>query len=205
MKPILAKVSVALLSVVFILGCQDQGPGPVGPDGLVAQFDKAGSGECPEAASGGHCHGVQPTGDATWRVSVTINGSEEVVRETTLDGLVWVDFPLNLAFFNGELGCSMGDSGIQTGDLWIREGDDHVHVFFTQFTHSESGVESKHAIEMGGELVGGELPPVAGTDAEIRESPDGHWEITAKGRKRQNGCTGVGEELVLTVTVEALQ
>ena len=38
MKSNLAKVSVALLSAVFILGCQDLGSGPVGPDGLVPQF-----------------------------------------------------------------------------------------------------------------------------------------------------------------------
>ena len=32
MKSDLVKVSLALLSVVFILGCQDVGSGPVGPD-----------------------------------------------------------------------------------------------------------------------------------------------------------------------------
>ena len=38
MKSSLAKVSLALLSAVFVLGCQDMGTGPVGPDG--PQFDK---------------------------------------------------------------------------------------------------------------------------------------------------------------------
>ncbi len=33
MKAHLAKLSLALLSTVFLLGCQEQGPGPVGPDG----------------------------------------------------------------------------------------------------------------------------------------------------------------------------
>ena len=39
---LLAKVSLTLASVVFILGCQDLGSGPVGPDGLVPQFAKPG-------------------------------------------------------------------------------------------------------------------------------------------------------------------
>ena len=53
----LIKVSLALLSAVFVLGCQDQGP--VGPDGLVPQFDKADSGApCPVTRDAkGHCHG----------------------------------------------------------------------------------------------------------------------------------------------------
>ena len=42
MKSNLTKLSVALLSAVFILGCQDMGSGPVGPDGLVPQFAKGG-------------------------------------------------------------------------------------------------------------------------------------------------------------------
>ena len=40
MKFDLAKVSLALMSAVFILGCQDQGSGVVGPDGLSPQFAK---------------------------------------------------------------------------------------------------------------------------------------------------------------------
>ena len=39
MKASLTKVSLALLSAVFVLGCQDQGP--VGPEGLEPQFAKA--------------------------------------------------------------------------------------------------------------------------------------------------------------------
>ncbi len=38
----LTKVSLGLLSAVFILGCQDLGSGPVGPDGLAPQFNKGG-------------------------------------------------------------------------------------------------------------------------------------------------------------------
>ena len=40
MKSNLTKLSFALLSAVFILGCQDLGSDAVGPDGLVPQFAK---------------------------------------------------------------------------------------------------------------------------------------------------------------------
>ena len=57
MKKHLVKLSLALLSAVFILGCQDLGTGVVASDGPGPQFDKKGSGTCDAAASGGHCHG----------------------------------------------------------------------------------------------------------------------------------------------------
>ncbi len=38
MKPNLTKLSLALLSAVFILGCQDLGTGAVEADGLEPQF-----------------------------------------------------------------------------------------------------------------------------------------------------------------------
>ncbi len=38
MKAHLTKVSLALLSTVFLLGCQEQGSGPVGPEGLGPEF-----------------------------------------------------------------------------------------------------------------------------------------------------------------------
>jgi hypothetical protein len=76
--------------------------------------------------------------------------------------------------------------------------------FCFEFAYSESGPESRHEIEMGGVLEFGELPPVGDVAAVIVESSDGHWTINAKGRIRQNGCTGEGDGLLLTVTVEAL-
>lgn len=41
MKFNLAKVILALVSVAFLLSCQDIGSGPTGPDGLAPQFNKA--------------------------------------------------------------------------------------------------------------------------------------------------------------------
>ena len=40
MKAHLAKVSLALLSTVFLFGCQERGSEPVGPEGLGPEFAK---------------------------------------------------------------------------------------------------------------------------------------------------------------------
>ena len=42
MKAHLTKISLALLSTVFLLGCQEQGSGAVGPDGLGPEFTHKG-------------------------------------------------------------------------------------------------------------------------------------------------------------------
>ena len=67
MKAHLAKVSLALLSAGFLLGCQEQGSGPVGPEGPL--FDGKGKGTC-EFPVDEHCHGdddgVVATFRATW-------------------------------------------------------------------------------------------------------------------------------------------
>ena len=68
MKSNYVKVSLALLSAVFILGCQDVG---TGPDGLVPQLDKPGEPGTPTCPGGadrdgkGHCHDDEetPTGE----------------------------------------------------------------------------------------------------------------------------------------------
>ena len=55
MQAHLTKVSLALLSTVFLLGCQDMGSEPVGPEG--PQFDKKGTGDCATKPHNLHCHG----------------------------------------------------------------------------------------------------------------------------------------------------
>ena len=55
MKSHLTKLALALLSVVFLFGCQEQGSEPVGPEGL--QFDKKGTGDCAAMPHDLHCHG----------------------------------------------------------------------------------------------------------------------------------------------------
>ena len=75
MKSHLTKLSLALLSAAFLLGCQGQGSEPVGPEG--PQFDKKGTGTCVAAASGGHCHGDGDDGGGgggTVPVDITVTG-----------------------------------------------------------------------------------------------------------------------------------
>ena len=52
MKAHLAKVSLALLSVAFLLGCQEQGAGPVGPEGLGIQAKRTNPGKKPPKDAG---------------------------------------------------------------------------------------------------------------------------------------------------------
>ncbi len=73
MKSHLTKVSLALLSTVFLLGCQGQGSEPVGPEG--PQFDKKGTGRCAAAADEGHCHGGgDDDGGGALQVTFTTDG-----------------------------------------------------------------------------------------------------------------------------------
>ncbi len=52
----------ALLGVALVLGCQDVG---TGPDGLVPQFDRKGTGDCAPPEDNVHCHDDEepPTGE----------------------------------------------------------------------------------------------------------------------------------------------
>ena len=131
MKSNLTKVSIALLSVVFILGCQDLGP--VGPDGLVPQFDKKGTeGDlCPDGIQNvgpfrdakGHCHGddePDPVEDATFTADFT--GEDGVVLD--VDG---VATPL---------------SGPQSGKKKLSGGGVHqpdILLTFTTFLQTANG------------------------------------------------------------------
>ena len=59
MKAHLAKVSLALLSTVFLLGCQDMGSGPVGLDGLGPEFKKCDPRPCNGGGGGGGGGGIK--------------------------------------------------------------------------------------------------------------------------------------------------
>ena len=75
MKKHLTKLSLALLSAVFILGCQDQGFSPVEPVDLGPAFDKKGSGDCAIKPHNLHCHGdPEPDPDPPPTFTVTFDG-----------------------------------------------------------------------------------------------------------------------------------
>ena len=100
MKAHLAKVSLALLSAAFLLGCQEQGSEPVGPEGLAPQFakDKA----CPDS---GH-PSCKPAEDDDKTVTVTLSGG----METSDGGLTGVK-----VFSDNNKKFSMNTGGPGTG------------------------------------------------------------------------------------------
>ena len=189
----------ALLGVAFLLGCQDVG---TGPDGLAPQFDKRDfGGECAVARLRGHCHVLDPEPPATNPLNVTITSTPGHLSAAQQDmsgpGLNDVNLEVNLSTFPAS--CNLGT---KTGQLFIAQGDDHVHVSFS-FTHNESGSggESRHALSMDGVLQTGALPPIVGTPAVIVESAAGLWSITSRGKDHRNGCKENGANLVFTVTI----
>ena len=82
MKAHLTKVSLALLSTVFLLACQDLGSDAVGPDG--PQFDKRGDpgalcgGEGgPVRDENGHCHGDEESTEVPiYTISLEADGRQ---------------------------------------------------------------------------------------------------------------------------------
>ena len=190
MKSNLATVSLALLAAAFVLGCQDVAP--VGPDGLVPQFAKW---TCETRPHHPTC-APPPAGDD---FTVTITGS--VVSAATQDvsgpGLLAQGILVDLSGFQI---CNLG---MQTGQLFMPQGDDHVHFSF-QFMHTETGtgVESQHTLAMLGELSEGDLlPPDPGTSAVITEKAGEPWSITSKGKNHKNGCKGEGPAPAVDFTV----
>ena len=201
MKMHLAKVSLALLSAVFLLGCQEPASSPVGLEDLGPQFDKKSNGPCPVERLRGHCHVLDPQPPTTNPLKVTITGTEISASEQDMSGpgLNDVDLLVDLSSFPAA-SCNLGTE--VEGQLFIAQGEDHVHVSFS-FTHkvSGSGVESQHALSMDGVLQSGALPPVQGTDGVIVASAEGLWSITSKGKNHKNGCKANGAGLDFTVTI----
>ena len=145
MKAHLAKLSLALLSTVFLFGCQDMGSDPLGPEGLGIQAAKVK--ECPGHPS---CKEPPPLGTTFDVTIVSSQISSPDAQATTALDLFFENFQLNLAFFNQFTGCN--SLGIEDGTFIMTRGDadgPHVHVNFG-FKHSESGVESKHNLSIEG-------------------------------------------------------
>ncbi len=120
MKLHLTKVSLALLAAAFLLGCQDQGSEPVGPEGVGPQFAEGGGpqsihreGSC----KGHHRHDpgcdeilgrpeytVVVTGDLVGSGPTTpVRGGEIIVNE----------FDADLTFFVNQV-LSCGGSALTT-------------------------------------------------------------------------------------------
>ena len=66
MKRSLTKVSLAPLFAVFVLGCQEQGSGPVGPGGLGPQFAKVKNCDPEKGKIRPTCEGGDDGTEVTW-------------------------------------------------------------------------------------------------------------------------------------------
>ena len=200
----------ALFGVALVLGCQDVGTGVVASDGPGPQFDKPGkSGDkCPDPSvlvrdGKGHCHEEEPTppgGDPAPTVTITGDAMNPAVSAAAQDvsgpGLLAQGILVDLS------GFPICNLGMQTGQLFMPQGDDHVHFSF-QFMHTETGdgVPSQHTLSMLGVLVDGDvLPPLSGTSADIVQKAGEPWAITSKGKNHKNGCKGEGATVNFTVT-----
>ena len=218
MKSNLTKLSLALLSAVFILGCQDVGTGVVASDGPGPQFVKKGivcaeqnhascprSGDTPVFAV---TLDEKPDGTkAVFFVDLLGNPIVTPVETTDSDdrAIFLNGVTLDLSFFNGpNLSCPLGEPlGEETGTLKLSEGaaigGGHPFLSF-QFRHS--GIKQK--LSMNATIADlTNWPPALGTGNTMTEDGGG-WFASASGKNNRNGCTGSGGargDLVFTVTI----
>ena len=194
MKAPLTKVSLALLSAVFILACQDQGSGPVGPDGLVPQFSHN-LGSC----QGHHRHdeGCDVVrGRPQYFIDMTSGLLGSGLTTPVKDDIIANDFDADLSFFVGQTLTCGGDrlTKDQTGTITILWGDDHLHLGFS-FMHNEA----KHYIGLE-TTTPANWPPTKDNPAMLGEV-NGEWALTNQGKNHRNDCTGAGNNITWNVTV----
>ena len=126
MKAHLAKVSLALLSAAFLLGCQEQGSEPVGPEG--PQFDKPNNETCSEgfALEDGHCYGAEV--------------NQKLIEVDLFEDVTGRNFTCEFGATN--TGDSFGKVGWQTDRIHVGEAalpaSDHIH-FQLQLTGVPAG------------------------------------------------------------------
>ena len=198
MKAHLAKVSLALLSTAFLLGCQERGSEPVGPEGLEIQAKKGG---------GGGRGGGDPL-----KFDVTVSGPD--IHSATQEGtgnksaIVVNGFTLDLNTFFQGLTCGGTTTpivGEQTGPFTLNPGSGgesgHAFIVFF-FTHNNI----KHSLELHGTITDlNNWLPDPNTSNSMTELPKGNgaWLVKAQGKNNKNGCTGEGNGLTYTATVDA--
>ena len=175
MKAHLAKLSLALLSTVFLLGCQDMGSEPVGPEGLGPEF--------------GHKTTHNPGGKDDDRPTYYITVSRDISSPRTLtralrspEHLRVDDVSLNLSFFDDKLTCDLGE---QQGSIAIDlgRGGDHLHLFFS-FELDGASHNIGFLLE-----VPTTWPPI---DIFELSEDDRQWAVRNVSKNRGDGCTGDG-------------
>ena len=186
MKPHLTKLSLALLSTVFLLGCQDMGSEPVGPEGLGPEFTHK-NGE----------HGKPGKEDDRPTYYITV--SRDIIAPTTQtrarkspEVLIVDVVELDLSFFDNKLttfdGQPCGRIGKRQGRIQIDlgRGGDHLHLFFSFELNGAS-----HNI---GFLLDVPEPWPPGEELVLNED-DREWAVRSASKKFQkDACTGEGAE-----------
>jgi hypothetical protein len=208
MKSDFVKVSLALLSAVFILGCQDQGAGAVGVDGLEPQFAKGGKGKPPEADP--------PRFNVTMNIAGA-NLSNDLVQRGRVhndaDGILMDNFELDLSFFTSLAELTCGSSGpipvpgepveLTGGESdnaafkQISGGDGSDGFFSFKFTHKDI----RHDLFLRATIdPNNDWLPTSNTTT-MRERDGGHWSVNASGKGNKKGCTGEGKGVFWTATI----
>lgn len=222
MKTHLAKVSLALLSAALVLGCQDQGSGTVGPDGLGPQFAKK---SCDDNPNQGSCKGEEGGGVL---VNLTMTSglliAERSPQTVTLkDGEKTLGFhagsaqPINFAIDMDETRKSAAMSpstGLDFNTNVCRPGgkgdpsDAELNELFAKLTDNSQTLDRTLFVEVDKETVDDpDTPTVEETSEEhsigVRwEAADGSLFSMSVGKLspcRSNNC-GPGEQNVVAVT-----
>ena len=116
MKSGLVKLSLALLSAVFVLGCMDQGPGPVGVDGLVPQFAPGNNGKPDKPGGDGGSELAEVTlGPPMEMASLLASGQNDDVKVSL--GVFFSGHPIEMAFDTESCVKTIGAGGRHDGDL----------------------------------------------------------------------------------------
>ena len=214
MKAHLAKVSLALLSTVFLLGCQEQGSEPVGPE-----FDKKGTGDCADKPHNVHCHGDDDggggkvTGTFTAAFTDDVTSGEDVQLNEGQTQLTTGGTPatLDLTFFRDDgiapgwatcfnSGTAVSPASVFTGPLGINfKKNDPVDVEI-QFNFDAKGTDGttvRSGFGLHGEIQDPENWPAVAGASTIEVTT--YVMIHGNGPGSAVACTGSGNVNVTIV------
>ncbi len=203
MQAHLTKVSVALLSTVFLLGCQDMGSEPVGPEG--PQFHGTACEKHHKKDDG--CEGGGGGGKVTGKFTAAITGevtAEGIILNEGQTQLTTGGTPatLDLTFFQGEgLGWdTCFQSGEFTGPFGInfkKNNPVDVEIQFNFDAKGTDGTVVRSGLELHGVIENkGNWPAVDGPSTITVTT---YLMIHGNGPGSDVACTGSGD---VSVTIE---
>lgn len=203
MKKHALTMSLALLSATFLLGCQEQGSAPLGPEGVGVQLDKAGP----------HPHGGGDDGGALATYSVQFSGDEIIGGGSTSENnmlrflqVEGMDLTIpKLSKVEGGEECFGKDGKLIEGRLEIVDsletGRAMVSYWFAAKGTDGSDV-GKYRFRTFGDLDPAKnwLPRGIGDENTVTGTGE-LWTLLTSRRNHKLGCTGGGEvSYVATVT-----